>query len=59
MATYECIEIDTQTQECTNWQAVTSLSTVPITKQDADMITFAICSFMVTVWVFTQIKRSI
>lgn len=60
MATYECNDINPHTQECTNWQLVTPPPNVlTITKQDADMLTWAICGFMVTVWVFNQIKRSL
>ena len=56
---YECIEYDLHTQTCTNWQPVTESNQQPLTKNDINVLTVAIFSFMVVVWVFKQIKHSI
>lgn len=59
MATYECVAVDAQTQECTNWQAVEVIppqeTQPPMTKEEANDLTLAIVGFMVFVWVWKQI----
>ncbi len=54
---YECVAVDTFTQDCTNWQ-VTEHS-LPISKADAGILTAKIIGFMIFVFVIKQIKRGI
>lgn len=56
-AIYECIAVDTVTKLCTNWQQVTQ--TLPIAKEDANLLTIEIVAFMAFVFVIKEIKRQV
>lgn len=61
MQVYECLAVDIETKDCTNWQLmeVPQPNEPPITKEQANELTVAIVGFMVFVFVWNQIKKSL
>lgn len=60
MAIYECVSVDTATKDCTAWQLVEPKQPESyLTKEQTNELTVAIVGFMVFVWIWLQIKKSI
>lgn len=53
--TYECVAVDVN-QQCARW--VESENGLPLTKAEANILTFKIVAFMVFVFILKQIKKS-
>ena len=58
---YGCIDFDAQTKDCLQWaieqDTVLLAQLATIKPADRWEITFSVAGFLVTVWVFIQIKR--
>jgi len=58
---YVCTSFDAQTKDCLQWaieqDSVLLAQLATVTPADRWEITFSIAGFLVTVWVFIQIKR--
>lgn len=62
MQVYECLAVDVETRDCTNWQLMevpTTTNEALLTKQQVNDLTVAIIGFLVIVFVWLQIKKSI
>lgn len=58
---YECIEVDVNTRECTNWQVVDSqiLQQPLLSKDNVNELTIAILSFIAVVFIYLQLKQTV
>lgn len=61
MTSYVCSELVVQNGEvvCKTWQALDANPSLPLTKQEANQITVAVCSVLILVWGFKQAKKLI
>lgn len=54
---YECVVADLVAHDCKKWQAVEN--DLPLSKSDANFLTFKIVSFMIFVFILKTIKKSV